>query len=70
MECRTLSQEKSPKWLRIVEIVLGAIAIGLAGAILANPGETTLFLVTLLGIALVMVGISKIIEGAHWNRMS
>jgi len=65
-----MSQEKSPKGLRIVEIVLGAIAIGLAAAVLGNPGGATLFLVTLLGIALVMVGISKIIEGAASRHVS
>ncbi len=65
-----MSQEKSPKWLRIVEIVLGAIAIGLASAVLANPGEAAYFIATLLGIALVMVGISKIIEGAVSRHIS
>jgi uncharacterized membrane protein HdeD (DUF308 family) len=55
--------EKSPKGLRIAQIILGAIAIALSGAVLANPDTTTLFYVTLLGIALIMVGISKIIEG-------
>jgi len=58
-----LSQEKSPKGLRIAQIILGAIAIALSGAVLANPDTTTLLYVTLLGIALIMVGISKIIEG-------
>ena len=56
--------EKSPTWLRIAQIVLGAIAIALSGWVLANPVETTLLYITFLGIALIMVGISKIIEGA------
>ena len=55
--------EKSPKGLRIAQIILGAIAVALSGAVLANPDTTTLLYVTLLGIALIMVGISKIIEG-------
>jgi len=58
-----LSLEKSPKGLRIAQIILGAIAIALSGAVLANPDTTTLLYVTFLGIALIMVGISKIIEG-------
>ena len=58
-----LSQEKSPKGLRIGQIILGAIAIALSGAVLANPDTTTLLYVTLLGFALIMIGISKIIEG-------
>ena len=58
-----LSQEKTPKGLRIGQIILGAIAIALSGAVLANPDTTTLLYVTLLGFALIMIGISKIIEG-------
>jgi len=62
--CSTLNiLEKSPKGLRIAQIILGAIAIALSGAVLANPDTTTLLYVTFLGIALIMVGISKIIEG-------
>jgi len=55
--------EKSPVWLRIIQIILGAIAIGLSGWVIANPVETTLLYLVFLGIALIMVGISKIIEG-------
>jgi len=65
-----MSQEKSPKGLRIVEIILGAIAIGLASAVLGNPEATAYFIATLLGIALVMIGISKIIEGAVSKHVS
>jgi uncharacterized membrane protein HdeD (DUF308 family) len=56
--------EKASTGIRIVEIILGAITVGLSALVLSNPGFTTLFFVTLLGIALVMVGISKIIAGA------
>ena len=58
-----LSEQKSSKGLRIGQIILGGIAIALSGAVLANPDTTTLLYVTLLGIALIMVGISKILEG-------
>jgi len=58
-----LSELKSSKGLRIGQIILGAIAIALSGAVLANPDTTTLLYVTLLGFALIMIGISKIIEG-------
>jgi len=54
---------KSPIWLRITQIVLGAIAIALSIWVIANPAETTLLYIVFLGIALLMVGISKIIEG-------
>lgn len=66
----SVSIEKSPIWLRITQIVLGAIAIALSGMVLANPDVTTMFFVTLLGISLVMVGISKIIEGAVVRHVS
>ena len=64
-----LSEQKTPKGLRIAQIVLGAIAIALSGAVLANPDTTTLLYVTLLGIALIMVGISKIIEGGFARQI-
>jgi uncharacterized membrane protein HdeD (DUF308 family) len=66
----SVSLEKSPTWLRIAQIVLGAIAIALSVAVLANPDVTSLFFVTLLGISLIMVGISKIIEGALVKQLS
>jgi uncharacterized membrane protein HdeD (DUF308 family) len=56
--------EKSPAWLRVAQIILGAIAIALSGWVIANPDETTLLFILLLGIALIMTGISKIIGGA------
>jgi len=65
-----LSSEKSPTWLRIAQIVLGAITIALSAAVLANPDVTTLIFVTLLGIALITVGIAKIIEGALARHLS
>ncbi len=51
-------------------MVLGGIAIALSGMVIANPDVTTLFFVTLLGIALIMIGISKIIEGAIAKHVS
>ncbi len=61
---------KSPKGLRIAQIILGGIAIALSGFILANPDATTWFFVVFLGIALIMVGISKIIEGVIAKHVS
>jgi len=59
----SVSLEKSPTWLRIAQIVLGAIAIALSGWVISNPAATTLLYITFLGFALIMIGISKIIEG-------
>ena len=58
-----MSAEKSPTWLRIVLIVLGGIGIGLSFAVIANPDVTTLFFAMLLGIALIVIGAARIIEG-------
>jgi uncharacterized membrane protein HdeD (DUF308 family) len=55
--------EKLPSWLRIAQIVFGVVAIALSGWVIANPAATTLLYITFLGIALLMVGFSKIIEG-------
>ncbi len=62
--------EKSPKGLRIGEIILGVIAIALSAVVIANPGLTTALYVTFLGIALIMVGISRIIVGAIAKQVS
>ena len=56
--------KSSPTWLRITEIALGALSIGLSAAVFMNPGATSLFFVTLLGIGLVLLGIARIVEGA------
>ncbi len=59
-----MTNEKSPKWVRIADIILGVIAIALSAVVIANPGLTTVLYVTFLGIALIIVGISSIIVGA------
>ncbi|MGI0056710.1 MAG: HdeD family acid-resistance protein [Nitrosarchaeum sp.] len=55
--------EKSPLWLRLVQIILGVIAIALSGWVIVNPVATTLVYLVFLGVALIMIGFSKIIEG-------
>jgi uncharacterized membrane protein HdeD (DUF308 family) len=59
----TLVAQKSPTWVRIIQFVTGGIAIALSGYVLANPIPTTWFLLTFLGISLLVVGISSIITG-------
>ena len=50
---------KSPRWLRIAEIILGAIAIGLAGFVLSNPDFTVALVALMLSFALIIIGISE-----------
>ena len=64
LKLRGMSSEKSPAWLRIILIALGAIGIGLSFAVIANPDTTTVFFAMLLGIALILIGIARVIEGA------
>lgn len=53
----------SPNWLRGVQIGLGIIIVILSIYALAFPGAFLVSLVTLLGIILFIVGISRIISG-------
>ena len=55
--------EKSPGWLRGVEIGLGVIAVILSIYALAYPGAAFVSVVLILSIILFIVGIEKIITG-------
>lgn len=57
------SVEKSPGWLRGIQIGLGIITVILSIYALAFPGETFLVVVFVLVIILFIVGIEKIITG-------
>ena len=69
----TLQADKSPGWIRGLQIGLGALAIILSGLAIAFPGLTFLTLVILVSIVLFVVGIEKIITGifiAHKSRFA
>lgn len=55
--------QKSPTWLRILQLVTGGIAIALSGYVITNPITTEWFFLTFLGIALLVVGIASIVNG-------
>lgn len=57
------SIEKSPGWLRGVQIGLGILVVILSIYALAYPGAAFVSLVLILGIILFIVGIEKIISG-------
>gem|GEM_PF-1348950 len=59
----TFEVQKSPTWMRILQFVTGGIAIALSGYVLANPIATSWFVLTFLGISLLVVGISSMING-------
>lgn len=59
----TVSETKSPGWMRAAQIALGVIALVLSVYILAYPVLTFVTIVLLLGIVLFVVGIERIIQG-------
>lgn len=54
---------KLPTWARAFAIVVGIIAIGAAFIVLIFPGIAILTLVLLLGIALMFIGIERLVAG-------
>ena len=59
---------KSPGWLRMAQIGLGAIAVILSVAIMGNPGLTTVLVVFTASILLLIVGIERVITGLFVQR--
>jgi uncharacterized membrane protein HdeD (DUF308 family) len=57
------SMDKSPSWVRGVQIGLGILVVILSIYALAYPGAAFVSLVLILGIILFIVGIEKIISG-------
>jgi uncharacterized membrane protein HdeD (DUF308 family) len=62
--------DKTPKGVRIAEIILGVIAIALAAYVISNPEATVSFHVMLLGISLVVIGVSRIVVGGVAKQAS
>ena len=61
---------KSPKGIRILQIVLGAIAIALSLAVIVNPGVGIATLTFLLSITLLVVGIERFVTGLTLSKHS
>jgi len=57
------SMDKSPSWMRGVQIGLGILVVILSIYALAYPGAAFVSLVLILGIILFIVGIEKIVSG-------
>jgi hypothetical protein len=62
--------DKTPKGVRIAEIILGVIAIALAAYVISNPEAAISFHVMLLGLALVVIGVSRIVVGGVAKQAS
>jgi uncharacterized membrane protein HdeD (DUF308 family) len=65
-----MSSQKSPGWRRAAQIGLGAIAIILAIIAIVFPGATVVSIVIILAIALLIVGIEKVISGIFFQHKS
>jgi uncharacterized membrane protein HdeD (DUF308 family) len=61
---------KSPKGIRISQIVLGGIAIALSLAVIVNPGVGIATLTFLLSITLLVVGIERLVTGIALSKYS
>jgi uncharacterized membrane protein HdeD (DUF308 family) len=59
----TLSETKSPRWMRFAQIGLGIVAIILSAFVLAFPGFTLITIALLLAVVLFVVGIERVISG-------
>ena len=59
----TVSETKTPGWMRAVQIGLGIIALVLSAYVLAFPAMTFVTIVYVLGIVLLIVGIERVISG-------
>ena len=57
------SQDKSPRWLRILQVVLGLISFGLSVAVLASPASAIATVIVLVSIVLFILGIERIASG-------
>jgi uncharacterized membrane protein HdeD (DUF308 family) len=62
--------QKSPGWIRAVQIGLGALTIALSIFALAFPGTTFISIVWVLAVVLFFVGIEEIIVGIFSPRKS
>ncbi|MGC2425969.1 MAG: DUF308 domain-containing protein [Nitrososphaeraceae archaeon] len=58
-----ISRQKSPNWLRYIQVGLGAISIILSIAILTHPGIAVYTIILMLSIALLIIGIERIATG-------
>ena len=61
---------KVPKSIRAMEIVVGSIALILAGLVLAFPAFAAVLVISLLSISLIFIGIEGILVGAGGKGLS
>lgn len=67
-------ENKSPMWLRILEIIAGIIIIVLAGSVIAFPSGAIATLIVFLAIALIVLGIAYFVRVfakgiSGWRRL-
>src|ERR687897_75092 len=72
---KTASQSGVSKGIRILQIIVGIIAIALSIAVIAFPIFAIGFLLTLLALGLLFIGVARIVHGifnkqtSKWSRI-
>src|SRR5919202_4395509 len=67
---KAMHTQKSPSWIRAVQIGLGVLTIALSIFALASPATTFISIVWILAVVLFFVGIEEIIVGIFSPRKS
>jgi uncharacterized membrane protein HdeD (DUF308 family) len=70
VDCSMETAAKEPGWIRGAQIGLGALIIILSIIIIFNPVITTVTLVFLLGVALLLLGIERVITAIFLRKSS
>lgn len=65
-----MSESKAPGWLRALDIVFGSIAIILSIVVLVYPELAILTLIFILSVALLVIGIARVIIGIFAKYLS
>ena len=65
-----MSEKKAPGWLRALDVILGLIAVALSIAVLMYPELAILTLIFTLSVALLVIGIARVIIGIFAKYLS
>ena len=65
-----MNRPKAPKWLRAFDVIFGLIAVLLSFVVLAYQELAILSLILVLSIALLIIGISRILTGVFAKYLS
>ncbi|MEW6604690.1 MAG: DUF308 domain-containing protein [Thermoproteota archaeon] len=61
---------KAPKYVRVIDVILGAISLILAGIVFASPAFAAALLILVISLSLIFAGVEGIIVGASGRGLS